>query len=48
MSEFSSIGLVGRQDNANISDSLNTLADFVLAGFENGDLVSVAIDKKGT
>ncbi|MDG2090696.1 MAG: NAD(+) kinase [Gammaproteobacteria bacterium] len=30
MSEFSSIGLVGRQDNANISDSLNTLADFLL------------------
>ena len=30
MSVFSSIGLVGRQDNANISDSLNTLADFLL------------------
>jgi len=30
MSEFSSIGLVGRQDNANISDSLNSLADFLL------------------
>lgn len=30
MSEFSSIGLVGRQDNANIPDSLNTLADFLL------------------
>ena len=30
MSEFSSIGLVGRQDNANIPDSLNSLADFLL------------------
>ncbi len=30
MSEFSSIGLVGRQDNANISDSLNSLADFLI------------------
>ncbi len=30
MSEFSSIGLVGRQDNANISDSLNSIADFLL------------------
>jgi NAD+ kinase len=30
MSEFSSIGLVGRQDNANITDSLNSLADFLL------------------
>ena len=30
MSEFSSIGLIGRQDNANISDSLNALADFLL------------------
>jgi len=30
MSEFSSIGLVGKQDNANISDSLNALADFLL------------------
>jgi NAD+ kinase len=30
MSDFSSIGLVGRQDNANISDSLNALADFLL------------------
>jgi NAD+ kinase len=30
MSEFSTIGLVGRQDNANISDSLNALADFLL------------------
>ena len=30
MSEFSSIGLVGRQDNTNIPDSLNALADFLL------------------
>ncbi len=30
MSEFSSIGLVGRHDNANIPDSLNSLADFLL------------------
>ncbi|MBN4053577.1 NAD(+) kinase [Haliea sp. AH-315-K21] len=30
MSEFSSIGLIGRQDNANIADSLNALADFLL------------------
>lgn len=30
MSEFSSIGIVGRQDNANIPDSLITLADFLL------------------
>lgn len=30
MSEFSSIGLVGRQGNANISDSLYALADFLL------------------
>tara|TARA_R110000824_G_scaffold52692_5_gene146334 strand:+ start:10556 stop:11482 length:927 start_codon:yes stop_codon:yes gene_type:complete len=30
MSEFSSIGLVGRKDNPNIIDSLNMLADFLL------------------
>lgn len=30
MSEFSRIGLVGRQDNHNIVDSLNSLADFLL------------------
>lgn len=30
MPEFSSIGLVGRQDNVNITDSLSTLADFLL------------------
>ena len=30
MSEFSSIGLIARQDNASITDSLNALADFLL------------------
>jgi len=30
MSEFSSIGLIGRQDNTGINDSLNALVDFLL------------------
>ena len=40
MSEFSSIGLVGRQDNPNIIDSLNALVDFLL----NRNALNIIID----